>query len=119
MNVEKIKGVPEKIKALRKTTGFTQEKMAEELDISYSHYTKIESGDTQPGWELLLAISNYFSVPFDFIVKDSGWRLSSDYANSVMLKEIQSKNNEESELLSNVLSYIYLNIKKNEFENKE
>jgi transcriptional regulator with XRE-family HTH domain len=119
MNIEKIKGVPENIKALRKTTGFTQEKMSEELGISYSHYSKIESGDVQPGWELLLKISNYFDVPFDFIVKDSGYKRSSDYAKSEMIKEIQNMDEKKSELLGEVLSYIYLKIKSKHIENND
>jgi len=118
MNIEKIKGLPENIKALRKTKGFTQEQMSEELDISYSHYTKIESGDVQPSWELLLRISDYFNVPFDFVVKNSGWRKSADYANLVMLTELQKMSNEESELLGDILSYIYLKLRNEKDKNE-
>ena len=56
------------IKQKRKEKGYTQEKMAELLNISYSNYSKIENGIVTPTLERLIDISQLLGVSLDYLV---------------------------------------------------
>lgn len=66
----KLKGVinmefNEKLKALRKQKGLTQEELAEILFVSRTAVSKWESGRGVPNIESLKSISKYFSISID------------------------------------------------------
>ena len=67
-----------RIKALRKERGLTIQQMADELNISYEHYKKIENGAHGCSIALLLDISEYLDVSTDYLLKgrSSGKSLS-------------------------------------------
>ncbi|NDO47150.1 helix-turn-helix transcriptional regulator [Clostridium sp. ASF356] len=58
----------ERIKQKRKEKGYTQEKMAELLNISYSNYSKIENAIVTPTLERLIDISQILEVSLDYLV---------------------------------------------------
>ncbi len=58
----------QRVKTLRKKEGFTVEQMADELNISYEHYKKIENGTHGCSIALLLDISTYFDVSTDYLL---------------------------------------------------
>ena len=58
----------EKLQALRKTKGITQEELAEALYVSRTAISKWESGRGFPNIESLKAISKYFSVTVDTLL---------------------------------------------------
>ncbi|MEG0895594.1 MAG: helix-turn-helix transcriptional regulator [Oscillospiraceae bacterium] len=60
----------EKIYMLRKKSGLSQEQLAERLNVSRQAISKWESGNSIPENEKLLAISNYFNVSLDYLLKD-------------------------------------------------
>lgn len=60
----------EKLYKLRKNSGLSQEKLAEQLDVSRQAISKWESGTAIPESEKLIAISNYFGVSVDYLLKD-------------------------------------------------
>ena len=60
----------EKIYALRKKSGLSQEQLAEHLGVSRQAISKWESGQSIPESDKLLAISSYFEVSLDFLMKD-------------------------------------------------
>ena len=60
----------EKIYTLRKNKGLSQEQLAEELSVSRQAISKWESGVSVPESEKLIAISTYFNVSVDYLVKD-------------------------------------------------
>ena len=60
----------EKLKNLRKLNGFTQEELAEKLNVSRQAITKWESGEGIPDIENLKQISNLFNTTIDELVKD-------------------------------------------------
>ena len=61
----------ERLKEIRKAKGFTQERLAEVLDISQRQLTRIETGDNFPSVETLERISLYLETDlkdlFDFV----------------------------------------------------
>ena len=60
----------EKLYKLRKDRGLSQEKLAEQLNISRQAISKWESGTTVPELEKLIIISNYFGVSVDYLLKE-------------------------------------------------
>lgn len=60
----------EKLQLLRKNKGYTQEKLAEELNVSRQAVTKWESGLVYPDIETLIQISNHMHVTIDYLVRD-------------------------------------------------
>ena len=63
--------VSEKILQLRKANGFTQEELAEKLNVSRQSVSKWESGQSVPELEKLVALSEIFQVSTDHMLKPS------------------------------------------------
>lgn len=89
--------------------------MSEELGISESHYSKLETGNKQPSLDMIINICQYFDVPMDYLFKDEGYRIFSDHVNAEIISEMQEFTDDEYKMLSNVLNYIYLNMGKRKF----
>lgn len=62
--------LPEKLYALRKKSGLSQEQLAEALNVSRHAISKWEGGSAMPESDKLLALSNYFGVSLDYLLKD-------------------------------------------------
>lgn len=60
----------EKLYALRKKSGLSQEQLAEQLCVSRQAISKWETGQSVPERDKLLAIGNYFNVSLDYLMKD-------------------------------------------------
>ncbi len=60
----------EKLYQLRKNSRLSQEELAEKLNVSRQAVSKWESGTSVPESEKLLAISRYFNVTVDYLMKD-------------------------------------------------
>ncbi len=63
--------VSEKILQLRKAKGFTQEELAEKLNVSRQSVSKWESGQSVPELEKLVALCGVFEVTADYLLKPS------------------------------------------------
>lgn len=61
----------EKLQILRKNRGFTQEELAEKLQVSRQAVAKWESGISYPDILNLVAISELFRITVDYLVKDN------------------------------------------------
>ena len=61
--------VPERIQELRKQKGVSQEELANELGISRQAVSKWESGQSFPELDNIIALSDYFGVSADYILK--------------------------------------------------
>lgn len=57
-----------RLKTLRKGKGITQEKTAEELNISLEHLSKMERGKGKPSLDLLVEMAFYFHVSTDYLL---------------------------------------------------
>ena len=58
----------QRVEALRKENGYTLQQMADELNVSYEHYKKIENGNHGCSIALLLDISAFFDVSTDYLL---------------------------------------------------
>ena len=86
----------EKLQALRKGRGLTQEELAEALYVSRTAISKWESGRGYPSIDSLKEISNYFSVTIDEL-------LSSEKLLSIAEKENESNLRSICDLLFGIL----------------
>lgn len=60
----------EKIIYLRKKTGWSQEQLADQLDISRQSVSKWESGTSVPELDKIIKISDIFNVSTDYLLKE-------------------------------------------------
>ena len=58
---------PERLKQLRKSSGITQQALADTLKISKSSVNMYERGEREPGLNLLEAIADVFNVDMNYI----------------------------------------------------
>ena len=60
----------EKLYMLRKKQSLSQEQLAEQLNVSRQAISKWESGQSMPDPEKLIAISEFFQVSLDYLLKE-------------------------------------------------
>jgi len=61
----------EKIRKLRKEKGFSQQQLADMLDIHLSHINRLENGHAQPSIEVLKKLINIFEVSADYLLDNN------------------------------------------------
>lgn len=57
-----------RLKDLRTTRGLTQEKLAEQLGISWDHLCRVERGNRSCSIDLIIEIVVYFGVSTDYLL---------------------------------------------------
>ena len=83
---------------LRKQKGFSQEELANRLNVSRQTVSKWEVGDSTPDMEKLIAISDLFDVSLDVLVMgkedktEEGATAKSDFAAVLNDKVLTSEN---------------------------
>ncbi len=63
--------ISEKISILRRDNGWSQDELAEKLDVSRQSVSKWESGKALPDSDKVLALAELFNVTTDFLLRDS------------------------------------------------
>ena len=58
------------IQKIRKSNGYTQEKLAEEVEVSVRYISDIEQDNYKPSYEVLIRICNAFNVGLDQIFSE-------------------------------------------------
>lgn len=59
--------IGEVLQKLRKSNGYTQEKIAEEIDVSPRYISDIEQDRAKPSYEILIKICNIYNTSLDQI----------------------------------------------------
>ncbi|MCR5210734.1 MAG: helix-turn-helix transcriptional regulator [Lachnospiraceae bacterium] len=85
----------EKIVFLRRQNRCSQEKMAEDLNVSRQTISKWELGASQPTMDLIVTLSKYFGVSTDYLLKDDSQLEDSDAMARVVLRFLDSVQNME------------------------
>jgi len=65
-----MKRFGEKLRALRKRQGFSQDELGTRLGVAQSFVARIENGRQKPSVDLILQISYIFNVCADTLMKD-------------------------------------------------
>lgn len=63
-----IKGLPDKLKLLRKKYGLSQKEVAERIDISTSIVSGYETGERTPSADKLLALAYLYHCSTDYLL---------------------------------------------------
>lgn len=63
-----MKDFGSRLRMLRNACGLTQEELCDELDISDTHYRKIEAGSRTGSLELIIEMAEYFHVSLDYLL---------------------------------------------------
>lgn len=66
----------EKLRSLREHLMLSQKEFSEEVGISYSQYTKVESGQVYPSNKLIQKIINRFGINADYFSSNAELRIS-------------------------------------------
>ncbi|MBD5520711.1 MAG: helix-turn-helix transcriptional regulator [Lachnospiraceae bacterium] len=80
----------EKLLNLRTEYGYSQETLAEKLNVSRQAVSKWESGATLPETDKIITLSNFFGVSTDYLLKDNIQRNTQDSLDRVVLKFLGS-----------------------------
>jgi transcriptional regulator with XRE-family HTH domain len=72
MKEELRKAVGQRMRKLRKTMGYTQEKMVSFFDIGRANYSRIEKGEVWPGVHILYILRTRFCVSLDWLITNTG-----------------------------------------------
>lgn len=80
----------EKLLKLRTQYGYSQEVLAEKLNVSRQAVSKWELGTTLPETDKVISISDFFSVSTDYLLKDNFQLNSNDSLDRVVLKFLGS-----------------------------
>lgn len=102
--------IGKRIKNAREHKGYTQEKLAEFLDVSNAYISKIERGKTTVNLNTLSTICSILEVSPIFILIGTS-SSSSDYMRNEITDMIKDCSAEKIKLIANVISQL-LNIKK-------
>ena len=81
----------ERIRQLRIKNGFTQERIAETLNIDRSFYSRIESGKNGCSVDLFIQLSDVFGVSLDYLILGKHTGVFTESAESILLKEDMEK----------------------------
>ena len=81
----------EKIRSLRKENNYSQEDLAEILDVSRQAVSKWESDKGIPELDKLIQISNTFNVTMDYLVKNNIQNETSESSNKYYVDEYTAK----------------------------
>lgn len=80
----------EKLLTLRTQSGYSQEALAEKLNVSRQAISKWEIGTTLPETEKVIAISDFFEVSLDYLLKDHVRSDSNESLDRMVLKFLGS-----------------------------
>lgn len=80
-----------RIADLRNKRGLTQERLAELVNYSPNHISKLESARTNPSFDLLVKLSKAFNIEFKELFNFNEYK-SIEIMKKELLKEISSEN---------------------------
>jgi transcriptional regulator with XRE-family HTH domain len=72
MKEELKKEIGDRMREVRKTLGYTQEKMVEFFDIGRANYSRIEKGEVWPGANILHTLRTKFNISLDWLITNTG-----------------------------------------------
>lgn len=59
--------IGENLKSLRKSLGLTQQQVADKLNISRVNYTRYETNASNPDFQTLVTLADFYDVSLDLI----------------------------------------------------
>lgn len=110
----KIKNVGKNIKFFRKLANLSSLELSEKAGISYTYMKRVEANnDSAPGLDTLLSIALALDVPVDFLIKDSEYKIFTDFSNYIMSERLKNLSEEQYKLYTETLTLLYEHVYKN------
>ncbi|MCM1365103.1 MAG: helix-turn-helix domain-containing protein [Faecalibacterium sp.] len=88
--------IAERIQSLRKSRGLSQEELAEQIGVSRQAVSKWESDQSMPDIDKIMAISDFFGVSTDYLLKGIEPTIAEEP--TVGTAEIEPENKSESQV---------------------
>lgn len=104
-----LKSIGFKIKKAREEKGYTQEQLAEKLDLSVQHISVIERGIKAPRLETFVNIANELDVDADYLLCDV-LDVSAKIISNELYEKIELLPKRDQARIMNILKVIVENI---------
>lgn len=98
-----FKAIGQRVRNMRKIKGLTQEKLAELLDISTEHLSRIETGAYRPSLALIQRICEIFEIEESTLMFGTPADISE---NKVLADKIDGLSNEKKRAISLIIDLI-------------
>ena len=105
----------EKLKIYRINKGLSQEKIAEDLEISQPLIAKWESHQSTPSPEMLDYIADYFNVSADYLIGRSKYKnleADNNELDNVLFSKAKDLTDDEKKTIINVINAIIKDVDK-------
>lgn len=96
--------IGENLQKIRRSNGFTQEKLAEKLECSTRYISDIEQDNSKPSYEVLVKFCNAFNIGLDEIFKDYLHINKEDIIN-YELKGYEKLNKQDKNTIAHLISF--------------
>ena len=108
MNLEKIRNVlPNRIRSFRNSKVWTQERLAEEVDIHTTYVSRIESGKKFPALFIICKIADALGVNTYELLMDEAKVRSCDYKRKKLVSIINESRPSDINIYATLLSALY------------
>ena len=102
-----------RIREERKKLGMTQEKLAEDVNLSTAYIGQIERGERSPTPENVVAIANRLGVTVDYLLSDSV-EPDGSLALNLWLQLMEGRTDYEQRMAVNVIKALFLSLDEKE-----
>jgi transcriptional regulator with XRE-family HTH domain len=106
MKEELKKEIGDRMRKVRKTLGYTQEKLVEFFDIGRANYSRIEKGEVWPGANILHTLRTKFNISLDWLITNTGKMFTREREKKEYSEKEKVDFGEYFEEVEELLSYI-------------
>lgn len=92
------------LQQIRKSNGYTQEKLAEEIELSARYVSDIEQDRAKPSYEVLIRICNLFKVSLDQIFSEY-LKIRDNKSLEYSISGYDKLNKEDKETIGHLITY--------------
>ena len=96
--------IGKKIQAIRKSYGYTQEKLAEKIEVSTRYVSDIEQEKSKPSQEVLVKICNLFQIGLDQIFSEY-LKIEQKNNTNYGLAGFEKLSQKDKDTIENLISY--------------
>ncbi len=92
------------LQQIRKSNGYTQEKLAEEIEVSTRYVSDIEQDRAKPSYEVLIRICNLFKVSLNQIFSEY-LKIKENKSLEYSISGYDKLNKEDKETIGHLITY--------------
>lgn len=96
------------LKEIRKSNGYTQEKLAEKIEVSVRYISDIEQDRAKPSYEVLIKICNLFNIGINQIFSEY-LKIQENKTLKYSLAGFEKLNKKDKETIENLIMYFNKN----------